>query len=140
MNDTQSPKSVDQLPPNSEVVPQAERKRRRLTRAYKLKILRRVEELKPGSSVLGAFLRKEGLYSSHIFQWKKERESGKLNADVRRGPKPKRSELELQHAALMAEHQKLKRRNEQAEKLIEAQKKIAQFLGSLVQKEPNQSS
>jgi len=63
--------------------------RRRFTGEYKLKILREAEASR-GRGELGALLRREGLYSSHLTQWRKQRErGGRQGLSRKRGPAPK---------------------------------------------------
>src|SRR5512138_2887790 len=74
--------------PDPEVVAKA--KRRRFTAEYRLKVLRQADACKaPGE--LGALLRREGLYSSLLSTWRRQREQGALAAlrGRKRGPKPK---------------------------------------------------
>ena len=77
------------ITPNPEVVPDA--KRRIFTLEYKLRILREAEAAKQTPGGVGALLRREGLYSSHLTTWRKEREAGGREAlkPKTRGPKPK---------------------------------------------------
>ena len=112
--------------PDPEVVAKA--KRRRFSAEYRLKILRQADACKaPGE--LGALLRREGLYSSLLSTWRRQREQGAL-AELRarrRGPKPKTvdprvKELEKQNA-------RLQRKLKQAEMIIEVQKKVHEILG-----------
>jgi len=98
--------------------------RRRFTAEYKLRILREADRL-TGSGELGALLRREGLYSSHLTTWRQQRDEGTLVGLMpkRRGPKANPD------AALIAENQRLKRETQrlaaklrQAEAIIEVQK------------------
>lgn len=111
--------------PDPEVSPKA--KRRRFSAAYKLKILAEVDK-SPGQ--IGAILRREGLYSSHITTWRRQRHDGSVNALAakRRGPKGK-SEAELEVERLKRENARLLRELEKAQILIDAQKKLAEILG-----------
>ena len=111
----------------------AKRDRRRFTAAYKLKILQQVERCRAPGEV-GALLRREGLYSSHLATWRAARRRGELaGLAQRRGPKPappdpraKRiAELERQLAKATA-------RAERAEAIVEVQKKVAQLLGAML--------
>ena len=104
-------------------------KRRRLTAGYKLRILQEADECS-GSGEIGALLRREGLYSSHLSRWRKEREQGQLQALAgrKRGRKSK-SDLEKETARLRQENERLKARLEQAETIIEVQKKLSELLG-----------
>jgi transposase-like protein len=105
--------------------------RRRFTAEYKLRILREADRCsRPGQ--LGALLRREGLYSSHLSTWRQQRDAGTLAglAPKRRGRKP------APGAPLIAENERLKRANQrlteklrQAETIIEVQKKLSEVLG-----------
>jgi transposase len=89
--------------------PRADRpKRRRFTAQYKLDLLARYELLtEPGAR--GALLRKEGLYSSHITEWKRLRDAGALNALAARpsGPKTARTDVQRRAEKLEAENARL---------------------------------
>ena len=117
------------VPPDPEVP--ARHAKRRFTTAYKLDILRRADACtRPGE--LGALLRKEGLYSSHLVTWRRQREHG-LTAK-KRGRKPTSSDprvktLEREKAALATENRRLERRLQRAETIIAFQKKVAELLG-----------
>lgn len=113
--------------PNPEV--SATPKRRTFTAKYKLDILEEVEACQQPGEV-GAILRREGLYSSHLTEWRKERERGALEAlGKKRGRKPARNPLVGELEALRRENAHLKRRLEQAETIIDIQKKISSLLG-----------
>jgi transposase-like protein len=99
-------------------------RRRRFTREDKLRVLKEAAACRaPGE--LGALLRREGLYSSHLAAWRSARSAGELNGSTgkQRGPKadPTRADRrELDR--LERENARLKRRLEQAEAIIEVQK------------------
>jgi transposase len=104
--------------------------RRRFTAEYKLRVLREADR-STGPGQLGALLRREGLYSSHLTTWRKQREEGTLTglAPKRRGRKANPD------AALIAENQRLQRETQrlaaklrQAETIIEVQKKLSEVL------------
>jgi len=104
--------------------------RRRYTAEYKLRILREAEACSaPGE--IGALLRREGLYSSNLTAWRKQRERGELEGlSRRRGPAPKpRNPLADRVRALERENARLKARAERAEGLVELQKKVSEILG-----------
>jgi transposase len=104
-------------------------KRRRLTAGYKLRILKEADECS-GSGEIGALLRREGLYSSHLSRWRKEREQGQLEALAGRKQRRKsKSDLEKEMAGLRQENERVKARLEQAETIIEIQKKLSGLLG-----------
>lgn len=114
----------------SEVEVVAKAERRRFTAQYKLKILREVDGCsRPGE--IGALLRREGLYSSNLTQWRKQRANGELEGLSRkRGPvaRPKNA-LAAKVKELERENARLKRRAERAEGLVELQKKVSEILG-----------
>ena len=114
--------------PKTEVPAQA--KRRRFTASYKLQILQEVDRASH-SGEIGAILRREGLYSSHLAKWRKLRERGALNAlhGKKRGPKTaKENPLQKELNNLEKENRRLTKRLVRAEKLIELQKKVAALL------------
>jgi len=115
---------------SSEVEVMARPTRRRYTAEYKLRILREAEVLS-GRGEVGALLRREGLYSSNLTAWRKQRERGELQGLSRkRGPAPKeKSPLVDKVRALERENARLKRRAERAEGLVELQKKVSEILG-----------
>jgi transposase len=115
---------------SSEVEVMAKPVRRRFTAEYKLGVLREVEGCK-GRGELGALLRREGLYSSHLTQWRKQRERGERQGLSRkRGPSPKqRHPLTDKVMVLERENARLKLRAERAEGLVELQKKVSEILG-----------
>jgi transposase len=104
--------------------------RRQFTAEYKLRILREAERQREVGAI-GALLRREGLYSTHLTTWRHQRESGALEAMTRRrrGRKPDASQATRQRlAALEAENARLQERLRQAEAIIEAQKKLSEIL------------
>jgi transposase-like protein len=115
--------------PDPEVVPQA--KRRRFSAEYKLRILEEVDACsEPGE--IGALLRREGLYSSHLTTWRRQRVQGQLAglSPKRRGRKSSVNEaLTKELDALKRENQRLQSRLQQAETIIEVQKKLSGLLG-----------
>ncbi len=115
--------------PDPEVVVQAER--RRFGAAYKLRILEEADGCnEPGE--VGALLRREGLYSSHLSRWRRQRAGGQLQALAAKKRGRKRAVQDPQAeemAALRQENQRLQLRLVQAETIIEAQKKLSQLLG-----------
>ena len=102
--------------------------RRRFTAEYKLRILREVERAKaPGE--IGAILRREGLYSSHLTHWRQERDRvAKAELAARkRGPKRRAEDPRIKQ--LEREKTRLERRLRKAEFIIEFQKKLCEELG-----------
>ena len=109
-----------------EVVPKAAK--RQYSAEYKRRILQEYEACtEPGGR--GALLRREGLYSSNITNWRRQRERGELAglAAQKRGPKADPQAAE--NARLQRENERLKKRLEQAELIIDVQKKVSQLLG-----------
>ena len=100
--------------------------RRRFTAEYKLRILHEADRCVPGE--LGALLRREGLYSSHLTNWRKQRETGALVALAakRRGPKVDPQAIEL--TRLQGELAKLQAKLARADLIIDAQKKLLVLL------------
>lgn len=103
-------------------------KRRRFTAEYKLRILREAAACKRDGD-LGALLRREGLYSSHLATWRRQRdEIAKAGLRARkRGPKAKVVDPRVKQ--LQRENDRLKQRLEQAETIIAFQKKLSKLLG-----------
>src|SRR3989454_408087 len=114
----------------TEVVAKAQR--RRFTAEYKRRIVREADRCtKPGE--LGALLRREGLYSSHLTTWRAARDRGELAglAPKPRGPKatppdPRDKQIAEQEREVV----RWKQRAERAEALVEVQKKVAALLGT----------
>jgi transposase len=106
-------------------------RRRSFTAAYKLDILREADACtEPGQ--LGALLRREGLYSSHLSDWRRKREAGELQALAphKRGRKPKmRNPLAAEVARLEQEKAKLEDELRKARIIIDVQKKLSEMLG-----------
>jgi transposase len=122
-------KTKKQLP-NPEIEPKANR--RHFSAAEKLRILQEADECtEPGQ--VGALLRREGLYSSHLSNWRQLRDDGQLQALTprQRGPKPTLDPQAQELARLKKENARLQARLAQAEMIIDVQKKVAQLLGEL---------
>ena len=106
-------------------------KRRQFTAEYKLRILKEADRCDQRGQI-AALLRREGLYSSHLSRWRRQRAQGQLQglAARKRGPKPSADhQLQKETARLRREKERLQARLQQAETIIEAQKKLAQQLG-----------
>lgn len=107
----------------------ARAKRRRFTAAYKVKVLRQADGCK-GEGEIGALLRREGLYSSHLAAWRKLRDKGALWSLSRpRGRRPANNPFVDENERLRRETARLAKRLEQAETIIEVQKKLCSILG-----------
>ena len=105
-------------------------RRRTFTAADKLRILRQVDEA--GAGGIGAVLRREGLYSSLLTDWRRQRDAGAYEAlkAIRRGPKVASNHpLAAEHAQLLRDNKRLALRLQRAEAVIEIQKKVALLLG-----------
>lgn len=115
--------------PRTEVTPKA--RRRRFKAEYKRRILREAAACTERGE-LGALLRREGLYSSHLTEWRKQAERGELAglSPKKRGPKAKPVDpRDKKIAQLERELKKLSRRAQRAEALVELQKKVSEMLG-----------
>jgi transposase-like protein len=106
-------------------------RRRQFTAEYKRKVLAEVDACtKPGE--IGALLRREGLYSSHLVEWRRARDSGALAglAPRKRGPAARVPHpLERKVVELERQIKRLTWRAERAEGLVEVQKKVAELMG-----------
>ncbi len=125
-------------PPDPEVP--EKKPRRRFTAKYKLRILDQADACTEMGQ-LGALLRKEGLYSSSLTLWRKQRDQGLLTAmsPKKRGRKRiEKNPLAEQVARLQKENQRLKKKLKQAETIIDVQKKISELLEAPQSSEDNE--
>ena len=135
-NSTRPEQEVAAAPPDPEVPEKPER--RRFTAKFKLDILRQADACtEPGS--LGALLRREGLYSSNLTTWRRQRDEGTLAALTpkqrgRKALKPDPMALEVER--LRKENTRLAKRLKQAELIIDVQKKVSQILGITLETPP----
>src|SRR5438093_1622431 len=124
------PRQPASRPPDPEVLPKASR--RTFSAAEKLRVLNEADACtQPGQ--IGALLRREGLYSSHLVKWRRLRAAGQLQAlaPQPRGPKPTPPDPHSEELAQMRnENARLLSRLAQAELIIDVQKKVAQLLGA----------
>ena len=123
--------AMAQAPQDDKTVEVTEKaKRRQYSAAYKLKILALAEGCTK-SGELGALLRREGLYSSHLAAWRKARVVGEHAGlePKQRGPKVKVDASAQKLAEQEKELARWKARAERAELLVEIQKKVATLLG-----------
>ncbi len=113
-------------------------RRRTFTAEYKRRILEEADRC-TGRGEMGALLRREGLYSSHLTTWRRQREAGELAglAPKKRGRKKDEEAAEL--ANLRCENERLRKQLDQAELIIAAQKKLAQLLETLKEAEEGPS-
>ena len=109
-------------PPDPEVP--ARHRRRHFTTAYKLEVLRKADACTRAGD-LGALLRREGLYSSHLVTWRRQRQQGLT--PKRRGRK--QTVIDPRVKKLEQENRRLTSRLERAEAIIAFQKKVAELLG-----------
>jgi len=116
---------------NPEVLVKA--RRRTFTAAYKLRILEEVDQYKQSGEV-GGLLRREGLYSSHLVTWRRQRTAGQLQGLTPRKRGRKKDEQVAEMSALRQENEELRGQLAQAELIITAQKKLAQALKQVVTK------
>jgi transposase-like protein len=105
--------------------------RRRFRAKEKLRILEEADACtEPGE--IGALVRREGIYSSYLSRWRRARDRGQLGGLSAKKRGPKRTvdqELAKENAALRRENERLRTRLEQAQTIIEVQKKLSQMLG-----------
>src|SRR5436309_5207739 len=116
--------------PDPEVVAKA--KRRTYTAEYKQRILLEAESAAATRGGLGALLRREGLYSSLLTYWRRERAQGVLEAltPQKRGPKSKHQPLEEENQKLRRQNARLTEDLRKAQIIIDVQKKVAALLGN----------
>ena len=114
--------------PDPEVVAQA--KRRSFTAEYKHRIVSEAERAK-GSGQIGALLRREGLYSSTLTAWRRERQAVVRQAlsPHKRGPKSKRDPIQEEVQKLQKENARLTEQLRKAAIVIDVQKKVGTLLG-----------
>ncbi len=106
--------------------------RRNFTAQYKLRILDEIDHAAGTVGAIGAILRREGIYSSSITEWRRLRAAGAFEAlsSVKRGPKPAASNsLSAEFAQLQRDNKRLQQRLERAEAVIDIQQKVALLIG-----------
>jgi transposase len=105
-------------------------KRRSFTADYKKRILSEADAAAE-SGAIGALLRREGLYSSHLTTWRQERAAGIDRAfSKKRGPKVRRNAMAEENDKLRRQNERLTEKLRKAELIIEVQKKVAALLGN----------
>ena len=107
-------------------------RRRTFTAADKVRLLGEIDRAAGVPGAVGTILRREGLYSSSLTDWRRQRAAGVYDAlsPTRRGPKPvEPNPLADELAQALRENARLKQRLERAEVVIEVQKKVAMLLG-----------
>src|SRR3954454_14747653 len=116
--------------PDPELVEKA--KRRTFTAEYKLRILKQAEACtRPGE--IGALLRREGLYTSHLTAWRKQREQGALAALGRPRGRPKGDGREAELTALRRRAERAEAELAKARRVIEVQGNVSALLGELLE-------
>jgi len=115
--------------PDPEVIANA--KRRSFTAEYKLGILAEADAATTQPGAIGALLRRESLYSSHLATWRRERRTGILKGLTphKRGPKSKCNPQEEENQRLRKDNQRLTEQLRRAEIVIDVQKKVGALLG-----------
>lgn len=116
------------IPPDPEVTEKPVR--RKFTAEHKLRILAEADRCTEYGQI-GVLLRREGLYSSHLSDWRRKRMEGTLVSlsPRKRGPKPEKNPLAPEVARLERENERLQRKLKQAETIIDVQKKLSGLLG-----------
>lgn len=118
--------------PKREVQVLAQAERRRFTVEYKRRILQEADSCSKAGE-LGALLRGEGLYSSHLAAWRAARARGEFSglSSKKRGPKARAVHADAKRILqLERENRRLRVRAERAEALVELQKKVAALFGN----------
>jgi transposase len=115
-----------------ELSERARASRRRFSAREKLRVLAAVDAAAGHAGAIGSILRQEGLYSSTLSRWRRQRDTGALMAltPAKRGPSagvpnPQTKEL----ARLRRDNARLEKRLKQAEMIIAVQKKVSELLG-----------
>ena len=101
--------------------------RRRFSARYKLDVLAEIDAAEPGG--IGAILRREGLYSSHLVDWRRARDRGALEALARPRGRPRPNPLAGEVDRLTRQNTRLEGRLATAERIIEIQSKVSALLG-----------
>jgi transposase len=108
----------------------AKPQRRMFNAAEKKRILEETDRALANGGGVGAILRREGIYSSTLHGWRKERESAVDKAfSQKRGPRPQRNPLAAENEKLKRQNQRLQEELEKAHIIIDVQKKVARLLG-----------
>jgi transposase len=104
--------------------------RRRFSASYKARIVREADACKE-SGEIGALLRREGLYSSHLNHWRRDYRAGAESAlaDDKRGRKQTKNPLGPEVERLGRELERTQKKLRQAEMIIEFQKNLCEILG-----------
>ena len=104
-------------------------RRRQFSASYKLEILEEVDRC-TDTGAIGALLRREGLYSSHVTAWRAARRKGSLaQLSRKRGTKPTKTPEAKEVERLRRECARLRRELKKAQTVIEVQKKLSELMG-----------
>jgi transposase len=121
--------------PDPEVPAKAQR--RKFSAEDKKRILEEVDRA-AGRGGIGAVLRREGIYSSTLYAWRKERDAAVHKAfSQKRGPRTQRNPLTGENERLRRQNQRLQEELEKAHIVIDVQKKVAKLLGYPIAEVPN---
>lgn len=114
--------------------------KRLFTAEYKQRVLDEVDGCAPGE--IGVVLRREGLYSSHLTTWRRQRKDGELGVNARsKAGRPKNGPLVAEVERLRRENERLAEKLRKAELVIDVQKKVqGLFEAHLASEEPTRSS
>jgi transposase len=122
--------------PDPEVPAKAQR--RKFSAEDKKRILEETDRAVEHGGV-GAILRREGIYSSTLHGWRKERDAAVRKAfSQKRGPQPQRNPLALENEKLRRQNQRLQEELEKAHIVIDVQKKVAKLLGHPIPETPEE--
>jgi hypothetical protein len=116
---------------NAETDPEvvARPKRRRLSVAYKLKVLDTVAALRErGSGAVGAYLRKEGLYYSSVRSWERLRSKGLLTSQSRGRREKSRDSLVAENKQLRRQLEQMQKRLAKTDIIVDLQKKLSSLM------------
>jgi len=116
--------------PDPELVERA--RRRKFTAEYKLRVLREADACS-GAGEVGALLRREGLYSSHLSTWRQQRDQGALASLGRTRGRRKRHPLEAEVGQWRQRAERAEAELAKARKVIEVQGKVSALLGVLLE-------
>jgi len=128
--------TVKESQPDSEV--RVNSKRRMFTVAYKQRILEEADWCVQQGDI-GNLLRREGLYSSHLTTWRRQRTAGQLQLLTPQKRGPKKDEQAAKLVSLGRENERLRAQLAQAELIITAQKKLSQALETVIGTDENWS-
>jgi transposase-like protein len=122
--------------PDSEVPARAQR--RKFSAEDKKRILEEADRATAHGAV-GALLRREGMFSSTLANWRREREAAVKKAfSQKRGPQSKRNPLASENEKLRRHNQRLQEELDKAHIVIEVQKKVAGLLGHPISETPGE--